>query len=153
MLSDLLAQHLKERSDGDALLRSFGAEDLRELALKIAPQTVIRNLSPGKVKISELDPGRSWLVSSGQIVDFPVGSCINSQEYPPNALLEISKPNNTRLLGVPLLEVYEQNSGEPTSAVFGSTTNNFSATGMGIPYAPDRPEVGEVTVEDRKSVV
>jgi HlyB family type I secretion system ABC transporter len=145
---DLLAQHVQGRSDADALLRSFGAEDLRELALKIAPQTVIRNLSPGKVKISELDPGRSWLVSSGQIVDFPVGSCINAGEYPPNALLEVSKPNNSRLLGVPLLEVYEQASGDPSSAVFGTTTNNFSPTGMGIAYAPDRPEAGEVSVEE-----
>jgi HlyB family type I secretion system ABC transporter len=144
---DLLAQHVQSRSDGEALLRSFGAEDLRELALKIAPQTVIRNLAPGKVQIADLDPERSWLVSSGQIVDFPVGSCINSSEHPAKAILEVTKPNNSRLLGVPLLEVYDRIE-EPTSAVFGNTTNNFSATGMGIEYAPDRPEVGEVSVEE-----
>jgi ATP-binding cassette, subfamily B, bacterial HlyB/CyaB len=52
---DLLAQHLKERPDGDALLRSFGAEDLRELTLKLSPQTTIRNLEPGKLRIADLD--------------------------------------------------------------------------------------------------
>ncbi len=145
---DLLAQNIQGRPDGEALLRSFGAEDVRELALKLAPQTVIRNLAPGKVQIADLDPGRSWLVSSGQVVDYPVGSCINPQEYPPNSLLEISKPNKTRLLGVPLLEVYDPTSGDPTSAFFGNTTTNFSPTKLGIPYAPERPEPGDVTVEE-----
>jgi HlyB family type I secretion system ABC transporter len=150
---DLLAQHVQSRPDGAALLRAFGAEDLRELALKLAPQTVIRNLSPGKVQIADLDPGRSWLVSSGQVIDYPVGSCINPQDTPPKAILEISKPNNTRLLGVPLLEIATLNSDDPTSAFFDSTTttpNNLSLSGMGIPYAPDRPEAGEVTVEEPK---
>ncbi len=148
---DLLAQHLQGRADGAELLRWFGAEDLRELALKLAPQTLIRNLAPGKVQLADLDPERSWLVSSGQVVDYPVGSCINPQEYPPNALLEISKPNNTRLLGVPLLEVSDPTSSDPTSALFGNTTTNFSPTSLGIPYAPDRPEPGEVSVEEAQT--
>jgi ATP-binding cassette, subfamily B, bacterial HlyB/CyaB len=62
---DLLSLHLQSRPDADALLRSFGAEDVRELALKLAPQTTIRNLAPGKLLLADLDPNRSWLVSSG----------------------------------------------------------------------------------------
>ena len=148
---DLLAIHVQGRPDGDALLRSFGAEDLREFALKLASQTIVRTLAPGKVAISDLDPRRSWLVSSGQVVDYPIGSCINPQEYPPEAFLEISKPNNTRLLGVPLLELYEQSGGEPTEAYFGTTATDFAPVESTIAYAPDRPEPGEVSVEEPPS--
>jgi HlyB family type I secretion system ABC transporter len=143
---DLVAQHVQARPDCDVVLKSFGAEDLRELALKLAPQTTIRNLSPGKMLLSELDPERSWLVSSGEIAEHPIGSCINPQNYPPNTVLNIGKPNYARLVGVPLLEVFDATTGEFTDPSTGLSA--FSPTQLGIPYAPDRPIAAEVVEDD-----
>ena len=78
---DLVAQYLYTRPDSDLLLKSFGARDLREFALKLAPQTIILNLAPGKLRLADLDPDRSWLVSSGEISNYPVGSCINLEDW------------------------------------------------------------------------
>jgi HlyB family type I secretion system ABC transporter len=144
---DLLSLHLQTRPDTDALLRSFGAEDVRELAFKLAPQSLVLNLAPGKLPITELDPARSWLVSSGQIVGVPVGTCINPAEYESTEVLEISKPNQSRLVGVPLLEVQDA-SKDPSSELFAIAGTDFSPTAMGIPYAPDRPEAGNLSVEE-----
>jgi ATP-binding cassette, subfamily B, bacterial HlyB/CyaB len=143
---DLVAQHLQSRIDRDALLRCFGAKDLRELALKLTPQTTIRNLAPGKLLIADLDPDRSWLVSSGEIKDFPVGSCIDPQDYPTSAVLEIGKPRLARLVGVPLLEVVERTSSDVTDS--SSEISEFSPTELGIPYAPDRPVAIATAADD-----
>ena len=126
---DLLAQHLKDRPDGDALLRSFGAEDLRELALKIAPQTTIRNLEPGKTPIADLDPQRSWFVSNGRIEEFPIGSAIEPYAYPTDKILEIVKPERARLVGVPLLEVFDATDG--LSSSFNTDVSSFKPTQLG----------------------
>ncbi len=144
---DLIAAYLQTYPDRDALFRSFGAEDLREFVLKLAPQSTIRHLAPGKLPISELDPERSWLVSSGEIANFPVNSCINPQDYPPQSILDISKPDRVRLVGVPLLVVDEVMSGS-LSVDFATSVSEFSATKLGIPYAPDVPIAGEMAVEE-----
>jgi ATP-binding cassette subfamily B protein len=144
---DLLAQHLKNRPDRDELLQYFGVSDVRELALKLAPQTMIRNLAPGKLPLVELDPGRSWLVSTGKIVDYPIGSCINSYGASVEAMVEVEKPKPARLVGVPLLEIEDLTLGDPISALFNEDTNattDFSPTKLGIPYAPERPEAAPV---------
>jgi ATP-binding cassette, subfamily B, bacterial HlyB/CyaB len=135
---DLVAQYVLTRPDREALLPSFGAEDLRELTLKLAAQTTIRNLAPGKLLVSELDPNRSWLVSSGEISEHPVGSCIDPQEYPAKSILEIRKPHLARLVGVPLLAVLDELTGD-LHADFMPGISEFSPTKLGIPYAPDRP--------------
>ncbi len=143
---DLLAQHLQTRPDQDALFRSFGAEDLREFALKLTPQAVIRNVEPGELPLSQLDPQRSWFVSSGRVVDFPIGSCINPEEYESDARLEISKPDRARLVGVPLLVTQDFDElPDHLSAIYTSSPASiFAPTRLGIPYAPDRPEPGEM---------
>ncbi len=115
-------------------MHSFGVADLRELALKLAPQTTIRQLVPGKFPVSELDPARSWLVSTGEIVGHPVGSCISPSDDPANSSLEIRKPQTARLVGVPLLTVKDE-----TNPDFTTDSSTFSPTALGIPYAPDRP--------------
>jgi HlyB family type I secretion system ABC transporter len=143
---DLVAQYLQTRSDRDLLLRSFGAKDLREFALKLAPQTNILNLAPGKLRVAELD-SRSWLVSSGEISGHPVGSCINPQDYPANAILTISKPQIARLVGVPQLAVFDDVTGD-FSTGFTTGVSEFSPTGLGIPYAPDRPVAGDAVSND-----
>jgi ATP-binding cassette, subfamily B, bacterial HlyB/CyaB len=141
---DLLAQYIHTRPDEEALLWEFGAKDVRELALKLAPQSIIRNLDPGTLPLFELDPQRSWFISSGQVADFPVGSCINPNEYQPNQILEISKPDRARLVGVPLLEVQELM--ENLTSAYANTPSIFAATKLGIPYAPDVPEAAELPV-------
>ncbi|WP_295615676.1 peptidase domain-containing ABC transporter [Chamaesiphon sp. GL140_3_metabinner_50] len=143
---DLVAQYLQTRPDSDLLLRSFGVKDLREFALKLAPQTNILNLSPGKLRVSELDP-RSWLVSSGEISGHPVGSCIDPQDYPANSILTISKPQIARLVGVPLLAVLDDVTGNFTTN-FTTGVSEFSPTRLGIPYAPDRPVAGDAIDND-----
>ncbi len=151
---DLVAQHLQTLPDRDAILRTFGAEDLRELALKLAPQTTIRNLAPGRILVSDLDPQRSWLVSKGEIVDFPIGSAIEPYAYPPDRVLEIGTPkHNTsndsqrvRLVGVPILEVYDASTGQLSSG-FATDASSFAATQLGIPYAPDVPVADELPEE------
>jgi HlyB family type I secretion system ABC transporter len=143
---DLVAQYLQTRPDSDLLLRSFGARDLREFALKLAPQTTIINLAPGKLRLADLDPGRSWLVSSGEISGHPIGDCINSQDYPANSVLEIRQPRLARLVGVPLLAVLDRTG--DTSLNFTTGVSEFSPTQLGIPYAPDRPVTGDSIAND-----
>jgi HlyB family type I secretion system ABC transporter len=140
---DLLSQYLQSRPDIDLLLQSFGAADLREFALKLTPQTIIRNLAPGKLRVADLNSERSWLVSNGEINGYPVGSCIDPNDYPDSAVLEIAKPALARLVGVPLLSGIDANSDE-----YSSDISEFSPTQLGIPYAPDRPVAGDVTEND-----
>lgn len=156
---DLVAQYLNTRPDSEALLRSFGADDLRELALKLAPQTMIRNVEPGRLPLSELDPQRSWFVSSGRVVDFPVGSCINPHDYLPETILEISKPerlagggsNRARLVGVPLLAVQDATTGKFSD--FEIERSSFQPTQLEIPYAPDVPETTDASAASRQRKV
>jgi HlyB family type I secretion system ABC transporter len=140
---DLLAEHLQSRPDSDLLLQAFGAADLREFALKLTPQTTIRNLAPGKLRVADLNTERSWLVSNGEIVGYPIGSCIDPDNCPENAILEIGKPHLARLVGMPLLIVSDLVSGE-----LGSDISEFSPTQLGIPYAPDRPVAGDEAKND-----
>ena len=142
---DLLVQYLHSHPDRTRILLGFGVRDLRELALKLAPQTTIRHLAPGKLSISELDPHRSWLVSSGEIVDRPVGSCIESLDAPTRVVLVIRRPKPVRLVGVPLLTVDDPT---PEAADVSTEISEFSPTQLGIPYAPDRPVTGDLDRDD-----
>ncbi len=147
---DLVGQYLQTRSDRDLLIKSFGAEDLRELALKLSPQTMIRNLVPGKLLIGDLDPDRSWLVSSGDIAMHPVGSCIEPLDYPERSYLNVAKPQPARLVGVPLLEAFATDSSQ-INADFDEEIGRFSPTQLGIPYAPERPVAPEELPQEDRS--
>jgi HlyB family type I secretion system ABC transporter len=140
-LYDLLGQALEERADSDALFKACGASDLRELALTMTPLAVVRNLMPGQFPIQELDSNRTWLISRGAIENYPVGGSITPRHEDEEKILEVSRPDTARLVGVPILEV-EDLSGDLTSSYYNPTV--FSPTNLGIPYAPDRPEEGEV---------
>jgi HlyB family type I secretion system ABC transporter len=140
---DLVAQYLQTCPDPDLLMASFGAKDLREFALKLADRATIRNLAPGKLRIADLDPDRSWFVSSGDISGYPVGSCLDPQTAAPKAVLEIRKPTLARLVGVPRLEIVATD----RALEITEDPSEFSPTALGIPYAPDRP-VATDRVED-----
>jgi ATP-binding cassette, subfamily B, bacterial HlyB/CyaB len=137
---ELLGAAIKDRPDRDALMKACGATDLKDLTLKLAPFAVVRNIAPGRFLIDELDETRSWLVSSGTIRDYPVGSCIDPREETMGAELEIARPQSARLIGVPSLNV-DNLSGDLTSGFYSNSsfTTGFSPTGLGVPYAPDTP--------------
>jgi HlyB family type I secretion system ABC transporter len=138
---DLLGQVLEERADSDALLKACGASDLRELALTLTPLAIVRNLMPGKFPIKELDSNRTWLISRGKLENYAVGGSITPRHENATKMLDISRPETARLVGVPILEV-EDLSGDLSTAFYNPSA--FSPTQLGIPYAPDRPEAGDV---------
>jgi ATP-binding cassette subfamily B protein len=65
-LFDVLGAQLLQQADGTA--------DLKELASEIYPEAKVLKLAPGKQSTQQFDPDWVWLVSSGLITDFPVGS-------------------------------------------------------------------------------
>jgi HlyB family type I secretion system ABC transporter len=137
---DLLGQALAERADSDALLKACGASDLRELALTLTPLAIVRNVMPGKLAMHELDHNRTWLISRGIVAGYPAGGSITPR-HEDKVSLEIDRPETARLVGVPILEV-DDLSGDLSTAFYNPTA--FSPTALGIPFAPDRPEEGEL---------
>jgi ATP-binding cassette subfamily B protein len=92
---ELLSVELQRRADGTA--------NLKDLALKIWQDTEVINLKPGKLHLSQLDPHLVWLVSSGSISDFPVGSRLPTNLS--QATLRIEGKGGARLIGLPIPEV------------------------------------------------
>jgi ATP-binding cassette, subfamily B, bacterial HlyB/CyaB len=65
-LFDVLGAQLLQQADGTA--------DLKELATEIYSEAKVLSLPPGKHPTQQLDPDWVWLVSSGVITNYPVGS-------------------------------------------------------------------------------
>jgi ATP-binding cassette subfamily B protein len=86
-LFDLLGAQLLEQADGTA--------DLKELATKVYSEAKLLRLSPGKQPLPPLDPDWVWLVSSGVITNFPVGSRL----IPNNGHPELNVEHSARLVG------------------------------------------------------
>jgi HlyB family type I secretion system ABC transporter len=86
-LFDVLGAQLLQQADGTA--------DLKELATEIYSETKVRVLPAGKQPISPLDPDWVWLVSSGVIANFPVGSRL----IPNNGHSELNVERSARLVG------------------------------------------------------
>ncbi len=63
---ELWSQELQRRPENTATLK--------DLSHQVAVDSLVANLPPGRVDLSQLDPQRVWLVSSGEIEDFPIGS-------------------------------------------------------------------------------
>jgi HlyB family type I secretion system ABC transporter len=137
---DLLGQALEERADSDALLKACGASDLRELALTLTPLAIVRNVMPGRLPLQDLDSNRTWLISRGMVAGYPANGSITPR-HEDKVALEIDRPETARLVGVPILEV-DDLSGDLSTAFYNPSA--FSPTALGIPFAPDRPEEGEL---------
>jgi ATP-binding cassette, subfamily B, bacterial HlyB/CyaB len=88
-LFDLLGAQLLQQADGTA--------DLKALATEIHSETKVRVLPAGKQPIPPLDPDWLWLVSSGVITNFPVGSRLISHNGHP----ELNVERSARLVGFP----------------------------------------------------
>jgi len=137
---DLLSVELHRRADGTA--------NLKDLALKIWQDTEVINLNKGKVHLSQLDSHRVWLLSSGTISDFPVGSRLPTNL--PQATLRIEGKGGARLIGLSIPEsglVQEAEIPDPPIAQPPDTTSNISH--LQIIDAPQQPP--ESSLEQTKT--
>lgn len=108
---DVLAIELEHRADRDLVFKNAGVKTLKELSLRVLPQSVIHNLSknpgqfpspspssPSHPSPHTLHPDWSWFVSGGAALPkSPVGSYVN----PSDLAGPRSAAGMTRLLGVP----------------------------------------------------
>ncbi|MEB3180602.1 MAG: ABC transporter transmembrane domain-containing protein, partial [Nostocaceae cyanobacterium] len=137
---DLLSVELHRRADGGA--------NLKDLALKIWQDTEVINLNKGKIHLSQLDPHRVWLLSSGTISDFPVGSRFPTNL--PQATLRIEGKGGARLIGLSIPEsglVQEAEIPDPPIEQPPDTTSNISH--LQIIDAPQQPP--ESSLEQTKT--
>lgn len=68
-LFELLVGELQRRADGTT--------DPKELAHSLLQEAVILNLPQGEIPIVKLDPNITWLLSSGEVLDLPIGGRVN----------------------------------------------------------------------------
>jgi ATP-binding cassette, subfamily B, bacterial HlyB/CyaB len=123
-LFDALGAQLLQQADGTA--------DLKELSTEIYSEAEVRILPPGKQSTQPFDPNWVWLVSSGVITDFPVGS----RFIPREGHAELNVERSARLVGFQerLLHKPVLSSAQAVLPV------------DAIPYAPEivpEPETGE----------
>lgn len=119
---DLLGAELERRADGTS--------NLKELALKVCPETTILHLPPGKTPPGQLDSSQVWLVSAGNLDGFPVGSRVDASEP-----LVVKGSDSARLMG------FRESALVPTAAP--SLPPAATSLEM-IPYAPEQlPPVPE----------
>jgi ATP-binding cassette, subfamily B, bacterial HlyB/CyaB len=114
---ELVVAELKRRANATI--------DPKDLATKISQEAVILNLPKGKFAPSQLDPNLIWLVSSGEVTNYPVGSRINPSEI---GLSIESK--QVRLLG------FREPEAITSSQALTTVTDRDPDD---IPFAPDRP--------------
>lgn len=134
---DLLGTELHRQADGSA--------DLKALALRAESQAVVCNMPPGRTPTNQLEPDRIWLVSGGGTINnFATGSRlnVNSRSNMGTGYLEVSGDRAARVIGFP--ESIRHN--VPTDATLvenGAVATNVE---LDIPYAPDRPVEGDVSL-------
>ncbi|MBW4609609.1 MAG: peptidase domain-containing ABC transporter [Hassallia sp. WJT32-NPBG1] len=125
-LFELLSVELNRQADANT--------NLKELALKIWQNVTVINLSKGKVNISQLDPQRVWLVSSGAVDNFAAGSRLNFDGV--GQLLRVSGIRGARLLGLPKEEGEER---KKYANIAHTTLPPLLHSS--IPYASDEPPI------------
>jgi ATP-binding cassette subfamily B protein len=121
-LFELLSVELHRQADAST--------NLKELALKIWQDVIVLNLPKGKINTSQLDPHRTWLVSSGAVENFAAGSRLDLSEI--SQLPRISGTRGARLLGLPL------NIERPNIA-FSQESQKSEIANFEIPYASEQP--------------
>lgn len=104
--------------------RALGEVELTELVPQILPQTVVLNLSKGKTPLSQLDPHRIWLLSSGN-TNFAIGDRLEPSPEKQNLKVESGR---ARLIGIPPVSF------EPTPPEIEPETVTDD-----IPYASEQP--------------
>jgi len=130
-LFDLLGEELNRQADGTANLKA-----LTEAAME---QSIVQYLPPGMVDVTRVDRRYLWLVSSGTVDNFPVGSRL----YISDALSSVQVSGNepARLIGVPqtlLNPSAPEAEAIPVADAADDLAVPVEAT-VEVPYAPDRP--------------
>jgi ATP-binding cassette subfamily B protein len=108
--------------------RALGEVELTALVPQILPQAVVLNLSKGKTPLSQLDPHRIWLLSSGN-TNFAIGDRI--EPYPDKQILKVES-GTARLIGIPPIS-FQQTPTAPEPEI------EIEAITDDIPYASEQP--------------
>lgn len=131
-LFDLLGTQLQIHAQGEA--------NLRELTLNTISRSRTYYLQPGNHKLSShpflQTEDYLWLVSGGEMAQFPVGSALPSE--PENTNLEVTGPQSVRLIGVPKSASPTLSQITPTEAIETPEVTVVSVDGSpyeDIPYA------------------
>jgi HlyB family type I secretion system ABC transporter len=128
---DLLGAELHRQAIGDV--------DLKELSVRAASSAVVCNLPPGRTPLNQLEKDRLWLVSGGEITNFPVNSRLHvrSKSAEVGAYLEVTGEQPARVMGFPLSVTEQMVSVEP--ALPPADSPPIETVEDDIPFAPDRP--------------
>ncbi|WOB42132.1 peptidase domain-containing ABC transporter [Thermoleptolyngbya oregonensis NK1-22] len=132
---DLLGEELSRQADGTL--------DLKALTHAGLSQAEVRRIPPGTFATHSLQRDRLWLVSSGEITGYPVGSRLNLGLLDE---IEVTGEKPARLVSFPL-SLFRRSAPEAPQ-----DTNQADATlgALDIPYAPERPEELEPVIIDSK---
>ncbi len=105
--------------------------NLKQLAQKASEHAIVRYLPPGETPLSELDADRLWIVSSGDVRNQPIASCLSVAIA--TDTVEVLGANDARLVGI------EREFGLPPVRVRptdgASTVGRVSLDLEDIPYA------------------
>lgn len=121
---DLLGEELNRQAEGIL--------NLKDMVLQARPYTLVRTLPSGLTPVRELSSEYVWLVSSGTVTNFPVGSRLPLSS--PDAVIEVVGSEPARLVGVPRGVLTPQTSHPEIDDAPVSDLVEYE-----IPYAPDRP--------------
>ncbi|MEB3828708.1 peptidase domain-containing ABC transporter [Phormidium sp. CCY1219] len=125
----LLSAELERRADATT--------NLKELTLKLWPDSVVVNLPKGKVDFGQLERDRLWFLSGGAIGELEISSplMVNAE-----SIGKLSSPQGARVVGLPPFDLAGSSApAEPVEAEVVPSDRPVERTESDIPYAPDRP--------------
>ncbi|WP_448600458.1 type I secretion system permease/ATPase [Thermoleptolyngbya sp.] len=132
---DLLGEELSRQADGTL--------DLKELTHAGLSLAEVRCLPPGTFATHSLQRDRLWLVSSGKITGYPVGSRLNLGLLNE---IEVTGEKPARLVSFPLSLLNRSALKAPPD----THRAEGALDALDIPYAPERPEELEPVIIDSK---
>ena len=132
---DLLGAELSRQADGTL--------DLKELTHAGLSLAEVRCLPPGTFATHSLQRDRLWLVSSGKITGYPVGSRLNLGLLNE---IEVTGEKPARLVSFPLSLLNRSALKAPPD----THRAERALDALDIPYAPERPEELEPVIIDSK---
>lgn len=124
--------------------RAEATTNLKQLALEAAPQAVVCNLPSGQTPLNQLEANRVWLISSDNVVNYPVGGQIQSEAA--TALIAVEGSHAARVIGFPdAVLTPAPGPAAPTGAADESAT---ALSTVDIPYAPEQvPEFTQASTQ------
>lgn len=117
--------------------RALGEIDIAALVSEILPQTIVFNAPKGKTPLSQLDPHRLWLLSSGN-TNFAIGDRL--EPSPDKQILKVES-GTARLIGIPPVS-FQSTPITPAVIVTEPETED-------IPYASEQPPALEPSKAER----